>query len=97
MGAVFSNPLGQGALPLSMSELHFRHMHPVLPDAVTFGLQSGLLILGFWWAIRLLLPRMQMLPTRLNYRYVAIPATVFITVVCLLNLWLLMQPMVMRM
>ena len=97
MGEVITNPLGQGALPLSMSELHYRHLHPLLPDYVTFGLQAGLLILGFWWTIRLLLPRLQMLHTPLNYRYVALPATLFLSFVCLLNLWLLMQPMVMRM
>jgi len=97
LGQVFLNPFGHDALPFSMAELHYRHMHPLLPDMVTFGLQSGLLILGFWWAIRLLLPRVQMSNTRLAYRYVAIPATVFILLVCLFNLWLLMQPMVMRM
>ena len=97
LGQVFVNPFGHNALPLSMSELHFRHLHPMLPDMLTFGLQAGLLILGFWWAIRLLLPRMQMIDSTLSYRYVAIPATLFIVFICLFNLWLLMQPMVMRM
>ncbi len=97
LGQVFTNPFGRDALPLAMSEIHYRHMHPLLPDMLTFGLQAALLVLGFWWAIRLLLPRMQMNNTEISYRYVAIPATIFIVFVCLFNLWLLMQPMVMRM
>jgi hypothetical protein len=97
IGKVILNPLGQDALPFSMAELHYRHMHPLLADNVTFGLQAGLLILGFWWALRLLLPRISMSETTLQHRLVSIPAMVFITIVCLFNLWLLMQPMVMRM
>lgn len=97
LSEVFLNPLGQGALPLTVSAIHHRHLNPLVPDSITFGLQASLLILGFWWAIRLLLPRLRMLQTSAQNRVVVMPAMVFIILICLFNLWLLMQPMVMRM
>ena len=96
--SVLANPLGAGTLPPGMAEIHFRHMNPLLPNEWVHALQAGLVLFGFWLALRVVVHRLQRLvPVRSRLRGALLPLVVFITMVSLANLWLLMQPMVMRM
>jgi hypothetical protein len=95
--SVLLNPLGTGTLPLSMQELHYRHMNPLLPDDVVFALQATLVLFGFWLALRVARYRLQTLRGgRPQTRIALAPSLLFIGSASLVNLWLLMQPMVMR-
>ncbi len=97
--ALFANPLGSGALPLSMAEKHARHLHLLLPQDMLFALQSGLMMLGFYLAVAVIRHRSMGLtgdqgtPARLRL----LPMLTFALLVHATSLWLLMQPMIMRM
>jgi len=96
---VVVNPFGTGTLPLSVQELHNRHLNPLVSDDIVFAFQSILLLFGFWLALKILRYRLSQLTSEtINYsRWISAPMIVFITSVSLLSLWLLMQPMIMRM
>ncbi|MEJ2143339.1 MAG: 4Fe-4S binding protein [Gammaproteobacteria bacterium] len=96
--SVVINPLGFDTLPLGMHEIHMRHMNPLVADDIVFALQGLLVMLGFWLAIRIARQRVNQVagPYRRNDLSI-MPVAVFISTISLLNLWLLMQPMVMRM
>lgn len=98
---VLVNPVGTDTLPLSMHEIHMRHMNPLLDNEIVFALQATLVLFGFWLALRIarqrlndVLPSAQSktLPLRAFSPFLAL-----ITGFSLVNLWLLMQPMIMRM
>lgn len=97
--AVFTNPLGVGTLPLSMAEKHARHLDLLIPENVLFALQAILLAFGFWIAVKVIIYRGSKLLS--NARVTAIwqlaPVFLFAILITGFNLWLLMQPMVMRM
>jgi len=98
-GAVLANPLGVDAQPLTTAELHLRHLQPLMNQELIFAMQAGLILFGFALAVRILLNRARTLaadgmPLK-GWRLT--PMLLFIGVVSLFNLWLLMQPMVMRM
>ena len=97
-GSVLLNPLGTGTRPMSEAEMHLRHLQPLVQQDILFALQAGLLVFGFWLAIRILRNRMVELmgAPALRKRHL-LPMLLFITGVTLFNLWLLMQPMIMRM
>jgi hypothetical protein len=96
--SIVANPVGTGALPLSMHELHMRHMNPLVADDIVFALQGLLVLFGFWLAMRIARQRLIRLDTDSPVSITGfIPIAGFISVISLLNLWLLMQPMVMRM
>ena len=99
MMSVITNPLGINTLPLSSAEMHLRHMQPLIPQDLIFALQAGLIVFGFWLATRILTHRVQGLVAGLQKpRFgMQLPMLSFITMVSLFNLWLLMQPMIMRM
>jgi len=95
---VVLNPLGQGTLPLSVAETHFRHLNPLLSENIIFTLQAGLMLAGFWLAVRIMRSRITRLSAvSVTQRIISIPVLLFISSVTLFNLWLLMQPMIMRM
>jgi hypothetical protein len=96
---VLLNPFGTDTLPLSVQELHIRHMSPLVSDNVVFALQTLLLLFGFWLALKILRYRISQITSEIpNYsKWISVPMIVFITSVSLLSLWLLMQPMIMRM
>lgn len=96
---VAANPFGQGALPLSMMEKHMRMSSLPIPEWLLFAVQAGLMMFGFWMALRLLRQRMKaLLPDdSLRQRRVMWPAVSFIALVAGFNVWLLTQPMIMRM
>lgn len=91
---VLANPLGTNTLPLSMMEKHQRHLYPLLPDNMIFTLQSILMLLGFIWSIRLFQQRrVQLYLSSIK----TLPILMVIIGASLFNLWLLLQPMIMRM
>ncbi len=95
---VFMNPLGLNTLPMSQYELQLRYLSPLISQDMLFSLQAGLMIMGFWFAVRILQQRLttlalQQVLLRLKVNMVVL---MLIMAVTLFNLWLLMQPMLMR-
>lgn len=97
--SVLMNPLGRDTLPLSSQELHMRHLNPLIPEQLLFGLQALLIAFGFWLALQVLKQRSaDVLDNAQGLRgWHLLPGVSFILVITLFNLWLLAQPMVMRM
>jgi hypothetical protein len=98
MTDVMLNPLGVDTLPFTQTELHFRHSYPLIPQEMIFALQAGLVVIGFWLALRILKSRLSILSDAGNTIELgkALSVFLFILAMSLFNLWLLMQPMVMR-
>ena len=96
---VVLNPFGEGALPLSMMEKHMRMSSLPIPEWLLFSLQAGLMMFGFWVALRILQQRMEVLQSGnlSRQRRVMWPMVCFIVIASGFNLWLLTQPMIMRM
>ena len=96
--SVVANPLGINALPLGMAELHMRHMNPLVPDNIVFALQGLLVIFGFWLSLRIARQRFHQITEKKSLNIIAFtPLLGFIFIISLVDLWLLMQPMIMRM
>ena len=98
LSAVLANPMGTGTLPLSTMEQHWRHMNPLLPDQLLFGMQAGLLVWGFWLAMQVLRHRGQGLGSgggNLTGQAL-LPMVLFAGGMNGLNLWLMAQDMGMR-
>jgi len=102
--SVVSNPFGIDTLPLSVSDIHFRHMNPVISDNSVFAIQSLLLVFGFGLALKIVRSRILKFDTSeikqsksTTLALITLPITLFLTLVLLFSLWLLMQPMIMRM
>lgn len=96
--AVWLNPAGVNTLPVSSHELHMHHMNPFLPEAGIHFLQAGLMVFGMYLAI-------EVLRHRISELYVSgsvlpgqrlVPMLVFIAGIAGFNLWMLMEPMVVR-
>jgi len=96
---VLINPLGKDTLPLSSAELHMRHMNPLMSEQFLYGLQAGLMAFGFWLALQILQKRsLEIFSDAAAWRAVyQVPGIIFITIITAINLWLLVQPMIMRM
>jgi len=99
LGGLLANPLGAGAVPLTMLERHARALALPIPEQLLFALQAGLLVFGFWIAVRVLRHRGRELfvPGRILAGRRLVPMLLFIGGITALNLWLLTQPMAMRM
>ena len=95
LGKVLANPLGIGSLPLSMMEKHMRYMNLLIPQDVLFALQASLIVFGFWISLRVIQHRGKQLTDISQWRL--LPIVLFVLGVSIYHLWLLMQPMVMRM
>jgi polyferredoxin len=95
---VLQNPLGAGALLFSMAEKQVRHMNLLLWQDTLFAMQAGLLVLGFLVAVRIVRRRgAAVLETqRAGQVWRLLPMLLFAAGITGFNLWLLMQPMVMR-
>jgi len=95
---VMLNPLGTHTLPLSMQELHYRHLHPLLSNDLVFALQGLLVVFGFWLSLRIARQRLLNISGQQAHRQlVFLPIASYVTLFSLVSLWLLMQPMIMRM
>ncbi len=99
IGEVFLNPLGIGTVPLSMMEKHERHMTMWMSQDILFAIQAGLMIFGFWIAVQVIRHRGQTIETMspLTSRFKLVPMLTFASLITGFHLWLLMQPMTMRM
>lgn len=95
LGALLANPLGIGTQPLSMMEKHMRHLNLLVPQDVLFALQACLIVFGFWISLRVIQHRGGQLTSTAGWRL--FPIILFVIGVSIFHLWLLMQPMVMRM
>jgi len=99
IGSVFLNPLGISTAPLSMMEKYERHMTMWLSQDSIFAIQTALMIIGFWIAVQVIRHRGLNIATS-NSNFVAFkltPMLVFAAGITGFHLWLLMQPMIMRM
>ncbi len=96
--AVLSNPMGTGTLPADMAEKHMLMMDPLLPPMALQGIQSLLLAGGFIIALRVIQKRSNGLDdlSVSGARMRALPLILFAVGLTGFHLWLLMQPMVMR-
>ena len=103
IGAVFVNPLGIDTVPLSMMEKHERHMTMWMSQDVLFAIQAGLMIFGFWIALQVIRHRGHNIlatgQTQNNKMagFKLLPMFIFAIGITGFHLWLLMQPMTMRM
>ncbi len=94
LGALITNPLGIGAQPLSMMEKHHRHMDLLISQDLLFALQAGLMVFGFWISLKVIQYRGNRLISAVGWRL--FPMVIFVIGITGFHLWLLMQPMVMR-
>ncbi len=92
---LLSNPLGTATLPLSMAEKHERAMTMLVPQNLLFTLQALLLALGFYIAMQVIRHRGYALfqASRLQLA----PMLIFALLCTGTSVWLLVQPMTMRM
>jgi ferredoxin len=89
------NPLGTDTQPLSMAEKHERAGQLLISEDWLFLLQAGLMVLGFVLASQVIRYRGF---RQLNIqRARLVPMLVFVAAINCWHLWLLMQPMTMRM
>ena len=93
---VVANPFGKDALPLGMHEIHMRHMNPLIADNIVFAVQALLVLFGFWLALKIARQRFHQITTATS-SLAFTPILSFIFVISMADLWLLMQPMIMRM
>ncbi len=99
LGSILLNPLGIGTLPPSMAEKHMRMMAMPVPQEVLAAMQAGLMLFGFVIAVQILRRRGHRLlqAPRHTGSWRLAPVMLFVGIVTGFHLWLLMQPMVMRM
>ena len=95
IGQIILNPLGIEAEPLSMMEKHARHTEILLNQDLIFLLQSSLIVFGFWVSLKIIQNRGISL-IKINGRYL-LPMIMFSVLITGIHLWLLTQPMIMRM
>jgi hypothetical protein len=100
--AVIMNPLGIGTQPLSMAEKHQRHMDMWLSAEVLYSLQAALMMIGFVVALQIIRHRASAvwkhMTKQINpWHSRFIPILLFALLITGFHLWMLMQPMTMRM
>ena len=98
LSGVLANPLGLGAEPLTLMERHTLHLALLIPENLLFALEAGLVIFGFWIAVQVLRHRGRDLFVTghvLTGRRL-LPMLLFIVGFTTLNLWLMMEPMAVR-
>ncbi len=97
IGQVITNPYGSNTMPLSMHEKH-EQMRMLIPQELLHFTQTALLIFGFWVAIQVIRYRGKDLLIDTGFaRWRLFPFVFFATAITGLHLWLLIQPMSMRM
>lgn len=98
--AVIINPLGIDTLPLSMAEKHQRHMDMWLSQETLYTLQALLIMIGFMVALQIIRHRATALwkdAPRHRWNLQLLPIMCFAIGMSAFHLWMLMQPMTMRM
>lgn len=92
---VLLNPLGMDTLPLSMMEKQQRAMDMIVSADVIATLQGSLLIFGFWLSMQVVKYRGFRIFDATRFQL--LPMIGFCVLLTSLSLWLLSQPMIMRM
>ncbi|MFK5970714.1 MAG: 4Fe-4S binding protein [Candidatus Marithrix sp.] len=92
--SVFANPFGTGTLPLSLIEKQAKYTEILLPVELLFFLQASLLIFGFLIAVYVIRQRGRALLTGNPWQLS--PMVLFAILITGYHLWLLMEPMVIR-
>ena len=83
--------------PLSVAEKQARHMELLIRPELLFTLQAGLMLFGFWVALQVLRHRGQrLLPGGALTGFTLLPMILLAVAFTGFHLWLLMQPMAMR-
>jgi len=96
--AVLLNPLGTGTEPLTMMEKHARHADMLISQTSLFVLQSVLMLAGFIIAIKIIRYRSRATINKSSRAgWQMLPMIMFAAGMTIAHLWLMMQPMVMRM
>jgi len=93
--ALIMNPLGSDTLPLSMMEKHQRHLDMIISQDTLFVLQGLLMLFGFWLAIQVIRYRAYALYSKT--RLWVLPIILFVLLMHGFDLWMMGQPMTMRM
>ena len=98
LSGVLANPLGVDAVPLTMIERHARHLALLIPENLLFALEAGLLIFGFWIAVQVLRHRGRDLfvTNQVLAGRRLLPMLLFIIGFTTFNIWLMMEPMAVR-
>ncbi len=91
---IFYNPYGLDALPMTASEVMYKHHNMLISQSVLFSLQALLMMFGFWISVKILRYRSNQLLQ--NFKWRIIPMLIFIMGINGFNLWMLSQPMIMR-
>lgn len=99
--AVFANPLGLGELPLSLADRHQRMSEMALAPTTLAALQALLMALGFLVAVLVIRRRGAAFfdnttTAQTNMAWPLAPVFAFAALMTAFHLWLLMQPMIMR-
>jgi len=100
-GQVLMNPFGFGVTALSMGEKNMRHV-PIINQSLIYMLQLGLIVLAFVIAIRVAHKRIRnVFSPQAGDKGIAlsviVPQTLYLLLISGFCLWLLAQPMSMRM
>ncbi len=96
---MFRNPLGTDMAPLSVMEKHARHFEMLISQDTLFAVQAGLMVFGFWIAVQIVRHRGRTLLVAGSHRggWRLAPMLGFVVLITGFHLWLLSQPMIMRM
>ena len=92
---VLFNPLGVDSLPLSMMEKHERHITMWFSQDILSGLQVVLMIFGLWVAVQVI--RYRSVSLNITSRIHLMPVLFYALLITGFHLWMLAQPMTMRM
>ncbi|MCW9012365.1 MAG: 4Fe-4S binding protein [Gammaproteobacteria bacterium] len=92
---IFLNPLGRGALPVSFSENILKDYQMLISQDVLFALQALLMMFGFWIALKVLRYRGYSLLGNAGWNLS--PMLFYLIAINGFHLWMLTQPMLMRM
>jgi hypothetical protein len=95
VASLITNPMGVDALPLSMMEKHTRHFDMWFSQDNLELMQVFLMIFGLWVAIQVV--RHRSASINVTKRLQQLPMVVYLLVVTYFHLWMLSQPMIMRM
>ena len=92
---LLGNPFGFFAKPLNMTEKHEQMMSLVIPQDVVAVVQTVLMVIGFWITIQVIRYRGYKLYQATGFKL--LPILLFANMIVLFNVWMMVQPMAMRM
>jgi len=95
---VWLNPTGAGTQPLSVYDIECRLQDMVIGNGGIYALQALLITSGIYFSVEVLRHRLSDLYDRQSSvpGFSLLPMFIFIAMVSAFNLWLLMNPMIMR-